>query len=305
MPAAAMPMLKVLMSLFSVAVPTKMWYAPGQPVTVKVDQPSTLVMTTFDGQPVAPKGSADVAAGATVDLRSVFPMVDAPGTYVLFADPQGKSAPADFAGTPIVVEVLNNKETGGTTPMVVKLEPLQYVQMKTNAGPLTETMYYDVAPNTVDAFLRLAGEGYYDGVQFHRVIKGFMIQGGDPTATGTGGPGYNQGAEFNAHKHLPGVLSMARQGDAGEQSGAMPGEHAANSAGSQFFICLDYNGTKALDNKYTAFGQVTDGMAAVNAIGATPTDGSDRPVTPQSIESAEVLPVTPGHNPYAPLGLGK
>ncbi len=290
--AAAMPMLKVLMSLFSVAVPTKLWFPPATPVTVKLEQPSTLVMTTFDGQPVPAKGSADVAAGATADLRSVFPAIDTPGTYVLFADPQGKRAPADFAGTPVVVEVLANKEQGGTTPMVVKLEPLQYVQMKTTAGAMTMTMYYDTSPNTVDSFLRLAGAGYYDGLAFHRVIKGFMLQGGDPTGTGGGGPGFSLNQEFNPKPHTEGVLSMARTSD-------------PNSAGSQFFVCLDYAQTKQLDNQYTTFGKVVDGMATANAIGVTPTGANDKPVTPQVIDDAQVLPVTPGHNPYAAVGLGK
>ena len=304
---AVTPMLKVLLSLFSFVVPTKLWYAPGQPVTVKVDLASTLVLTTFDGKPVAAKGSADVAAGATADLRAVFPAIDAQGTYVLFADPQGKSAPADFQGTPIVVEVLNNKELAAqqsaagdaagaaktlATPMVTKLEPLQYAEMKTTGGPMTATMYYDSSPNTVDSFLRLAGEGYYDGLTFHRVIKGFMIQGGDPTGTGGGGPGFAQNQEFNANPHKEGVLSMARTSD-------------PNSAGSQFFVCLDYAQTQQLDNKYTTFGKVVDGMAAVNQIGGTPTGEGDKPTTPQTIDQAQVLPVTPGHNPYAAMGLGK
>ncbi len=290
--AAAVPVLKVLMSLFSVAVPTKMWFAPGQPVTVKMDQASTLVLTTFDGQKVPAGGPADVAAGATADLRAVFPALDTPGTYVLFADPQGKTAPADFAGTPIVVEVLNNKEAGGTTPMVTKLEPLQYVQMQTNAGPMTMDMAYDVAPNAVDGFLRLNGQGYYDGVLFHRIIKGFVIQGGDPTGAGTGGPGYTTKAEFNGRQHQHGVLSMARTSD-------------PDSAGSQFFICLDYAQTQALDNKYTVFGQVVDGLPTIDALAGAPTGTGDRPTAPQSILTSEVLPVVPGHNPYAAVGLGK
>jgi peptidyl-prolyl cis-trans isomerase B (cyclophilin B) len=279
-------MLKVLMSLFSVILPSKLWFAPGQPIAVKVDQASTLVLTTFDGKPVPAKGSADVAAGATVDLKAVFPVLEAPGTYLVYADPQGKTSPADFVGTPVVVEVLSNKETGGSAPMVTKLEPLQYVQMKTTGGDLTMTMYYDSSPNTVDSFLRLAGEGYYDGLLFHRVIKGFMIQGGDPTGTGGGGPGFSQNAEFNSYPHKEGVLSMARTND-------------PNSAGSQFFICLDYAGTQQLDGKYTTFGKVVSGFEGVQKIGATPTGDGDRPNAPQTIDKAEVLSVTPGHNPYA------
>ena len=295
MAAELTPLMKMLMALFSAVVPTKMWFAPGQPVTVKVDKATTLVMTTFDGTAVAAKGSADVAAGATADLMTVFPTIATPGTYVLYADPAGKTAAADFVGTPIVVEVLDNKERPGGTPMVVKLEPLQYVKMKTTGGTLTEAMYYDVAPNTVDSFLRLAGQGYYDGLSFHRVISGFMIQGGDPTGTGGGGPGFSVGGEFNPRPHLEGVLSMARTSD-------------PNSAGSQFFVCLDYNGphgTKQLDGQYTAFGKVVDGFDAVKAIGATKTDANDKPATPQTIDEVQVLPVTPGHNPYAGMGIGK
>ncbi len=280
------------MSLFSVAVPTKMWFAPAQPIAVKLDQASTLVLTTFDGRKVPAEGPADVAAGATADLRAVFPALATPGTYVLFADPQGKSAPADFAGTPIVVEVLANKEQGGAAPMVVKLEPLQYVQMATNAGPMTMTMAYDVAPNTVDSFLRLNGQGYYDGITFHRIIKGFVIQGGDPTGTGGGGPGYTVNQEFNAKQHQHGVLSMARTSD-------------PNSAGSQFFICLDYAQTQQLDNKYTVFGQVVDGLPTIDALAGVTTAEGDRPTATQSIQESNVLPVTPGHNPYAAAGLGK
>ncbi len=285
----ATPMMKMMMALFSVVVPTKMWFAPAQPLTVKVSAASTLVLTTFDGQPVKAAASADAAAGATVDLKTVFPTLATPGTYVLFADPQGKTSPADFAGTPVVVEVLANKEQGGPGGlMVVKMEPLQYVQMATTDGPMTMAMWYNVAPNTVDSFLRLAGQGYYDGVQFHRIIKGFMIQGGDPTGTGTGGPGYTVGQEFNPKPHQHGVLSMARTSD-------------PNSAGSQFFICLDYAQTQQLDGKYTTFGQVVDGLPTVDKLGGTATGADDRPTTPQTIDKAEVLPVTPGHNPYAAM----
>jgi peptidyl-prolyl cis-trans isomerase B (cyclophilin B) len=295
MDTAAMPLMaKMLMALFSVVVPSKMWFAPGQPITVKTDRAATLVMTTFDGQAVPAKGSADVSAGATTDLKAVFPTLGTAGTYVLFADPVGKTAPADFVGTPIVVEVLANKELGaaGGGPMITKLEPLQYVQMKTTAGPMVMTMYYDTSPNTVDSFLRLCGEGYYDGLTFHRVIKGFMLQGGDPTGTGGGGPGYSINQEFNPKPHKEGVLSMARTSD-------------PNSAGSQFFVCLDYAQTQQLDNQYTTFGKVVDGMATANAIGVTPTGAGDKPITPQVIDHAEVVPVTPGHNPYVWVGLGK
>ncbi len=173
--------------------------------------------------------------------------------------------------------------------------------MTTKQGSVTMAFYYDVAPVTTDSFLRLAGTGFYDGLTFHRIIKGFMIQGGDPRGDGTGGPGYNVEAEFNDRPHLEGVLSMVRNGDPEERTGAMPRCEYANSAGSQFFICLDYNGTKSLDHKYTAFGRVTSGMDVVKAIGAVPTGAEDRPVEKQVIEKVEVKPVTAAENPYAGL----
>jgi peptidyl-prolyl cis-trans isomerase B (cyclophilin B) len=154
--------------------------------------------------------------------------------------------------------------------------------------------YYDVAPNTVDSFLRLSSEGYYDGLTFHRILPGFVIQGGDPKGDGSGGPGFSVGAEFNPQLHTEGVLSMARAED-------------PNSAGSQFFVCLDYAQTKHLDGKYTAYGKVVDGLAAVKAIASTPLADAEsgKPVTPPLINKAEVFPVTHDHNPYAAMGLGK
>ncbi len=284
-------LMSIIMSLFSVILPTKMWFSPAQPVTVKVDakQPLSLVLTGFDGKAVTAKGSTDApAAGATADLRAMYPdQLGAVGTYVLFAVPKGKTA-AEFVGTPVVVEVVADEAKAG--PMVVKLEPLQYAEMTTDAGKMTMAFYYDVAPNTVDSFLRLAGEGYYDGLTFHRIIPGFVLQGGDPQGTGTGGPGYSVGAEFNDHKHTEGVLSMARSND-------------PNSAGSQFFICLDYNQTRHLDNKYTAYGKVTDGLDVMKKLAQTPIADPEagRPATPPVIKTVEVLPVKPGHNPYADM----
>ena len=287
MPVAS-PVLSALMSVFSVITPPKMWFPPGQDVTlnVKADQPVSLVITGFDGKPLTPSGATDVAPGTPVDVTKMYPDTAQPGTYLIVAVPRGQKAAA-FVGTPIVEETLNNKEPGAPSgPMVTKLEPLEYAVIHTPAGDMTAGFYYDVAPNTVDSFLRLAREGYYDGLTFHRIVPGFVIQGGDPTGTGTGGPGYSVNAEFNDHPHTEGVLSMARAQD-------------PNSAGSQFFVCLDYAQTKQLDNKYTAFGKVVEGMDAVKKIGATPADAdSGKPNTPQVINSVAVMPVMPGHNPY-------
>ena len=129
-------------------------------------------------------------------------------------------------------------------------------------GDVVFEFYAQDAPNTVESFIRLAEQGFYDGLMFHRVIKGFMIQGGDPDGTGTGGPGYSLPAEFNARKHVPGTVAMARSGH-------------PDSAGSQFYICL---GTpSSLDNNYTVFGQVTSGQEHVITFGDEPTGAGDRP----------------------------
>jgi peptidyl-prolyl cis-trans isomerase B (cyclophilin B) len=273
-------------ALFSVLVPTKMWFAPSQPDEFRNagKDDVTLVLTDFAGKVLEAKGPADVTPGKTVDVKSIFPQLSNIGAYVLYAVPKGKALP-DFEGTPVVLQVRGDKQNEVN---VTKVEPLRYAVMDTKDGPITMIFYYDVAPNTVDSFLRLASGGYYDGLTFHRIVPGFVIQGGDPKGNGTGGPGYNLEAEFNDRKHLPGVLSMARAQD-------------PNSAGSQFFICLDYNQTKHLDNQYTAFGQVTSGMDAVNKIAATKLKDPQQgvPETPQVIQKVTVKPVTAQDNPYA------
>ena len=140
-------------------------------------------------------------------------------------------------------------------------------------------LYPDIAPNTVNNFISLINKGYYDGLCFHRVIKGFMIQGGCPDGTGTGGPGYSIRGEFSQNgikndlKHSEGVLSMART--------MMP-----NSAGSQFFIM--HKNSPHLDGAYAAFGKVTEGIEAVNRIAECETDFSDRPIEPQIMKTVTV-----------------
>ena len=149
------------------------------------------------------------------------------------------------------------------------------VELDTSKGPIRLQFLPDVAPGHVKNFLALAQIGFYDNLIFHRVISGFMIQGGCPLGTGTGDGGYKIRAEFNATPHVAGVLSMARSND-------------PNSAGTQFFICL---GTHThLDRSYTAFGKVADeeSMKTVKAIGAVKVGGSDRPVENVTIKKATV-----------------
>jgi cyclophilin family peptidyl-prolyl cis-trans isomerase len=145
--------------------------------------------------------------------------------------------------------------------------------LHTSAGPI-EVEFFDAdAPKTVENFRKLAGDGFYDGLIFHRVIPDFMIQGGCPEGTGTGGPGYTFEDEFNQHKIERGALAMANAGP--------------NTNGSQFFI-VTVDAAPWLDGKHTVFGRITDGMDAVDAIEETETGASDRPVEPQVIERIDL-----------------
>ena len=156
--------------------------------------------------------------------------------------------------------------------------PVVTIEME-NGSVIKAELYPQVAPNTVNNFISLVKKGFYDGVIFHRVISGFMLQGGDPDGTGMGGPGYCIKGEFtqngfhNNLKHEPGVLSMART--------MMP-----NSAGSQFFIM--HKSAPHLDGAYAAFGQVTEGMDVVNDIAAVPTNYNDRPLETQRMKKVTV-----------------
>jgi len=155
--------------------------------------------------------------------------------------------------------------------------------IKTTEGEMVIEFWPDVAPGHVENFKKLAKKGYYDGTCFHRVIKEFMIQGGDPLTKdpsaegrwGTGGPGYTIKAEFNDRPHTRGVLSMARSSD-------------PDSAGSQFFIC--HGNPRFLDRQYTAFGKVIKGDEVLEKIAMTATRTQDRPVQRMGIESVQIVP---------------
>jgi peptidyl-prolyl cis-trans isomerase B (cyclophilin B) len=155
--------------------------------------------------------------------------------------------------------------------------------IKTSEGEMVAEFWPDVAPKTVENFKKLAKAGFYDGTAFHRVIKGFMIQGGDPltkdeskqASWGTGDPGYKIDAEFNKKSHERGVLSMARSQD-------------PNSAGSQFFIC--HGAPKFLDGQYTAFGKLIKGDDVLEKIATTKTGPNDRPEKRMNVESIKIVP---------------
>ena len=145
--------------------------------------------------------------------------------------------------------------------------------LHTNHGPIELELFEGEAPKTVENFRKLAGDGFYDGLVFHRVIKDFMIQGGCPEGTGTGGPGYTFEDEINEHKVVRGALAMANAGP--------------NTNGSQFFI-VTTDAAPWLDGKHTVFGRVTSGQDVVDRISEADRDGSDRPKTPITIDRLEI-----------------
>jgi peptidyl-prolyl cis-trans isomerase B (cyclophilin B) len=147
--------------------------------------------------------------------------------------------------------------------------------MNTTHGTIALELFDEDAPKTVENFRKLAGDGFYEGIIFHRVIPDFMIQSGCPDGRGTGGPGYTFEDEFNEHRVVRGALAMANAGP--------------NTNGSQFFI-VTADSAPWLDGKHTVFGQVTSGMDAVDAIEASPTGAQDRPIDPPKIESIVLDP---------------
>src|SRR6476659_8838996 len=145
--------------------------------------------------------------------------------------------------------------------------------LQTNHGPIEIELFPGEAPKTVGNFVKLARDGFYDGLIFHRVIDGFMVQGGDPTGTGSGGPGYQFEDEFNDHPVERGALAMANAGP--------------NTNGSQFFV-VTADACTWLDGKHTVFGGVTSGMDVVDAISHVPKDGRDKPLDDVRIESIDL-----------------
>ena len=187
------------------------------------------------------------------------------------SEPQAADPTEPPAAEETAAEETAEEKTEGGNPIVT-------IQMK-DLGTITVELYPDVAPNTVANFVTLAQSGFYDGLTFHRVIPGFMIQGGDPLGNGTGGPGYSIKGEFSQNgvkndlKHTRGVISMARSMD-------------PNSAGSQFFIM--HADAPHLDGGYAAFGKVTDGLDVVDAIASVKTGANDKPVEDVVIEKMTV-----------------
>jgi peptidyl-prolyl cis-trans isomerase B (cyclophilin B) len=191
-----------------------------------------------------------------------------------------------LASLAIGVAETRGQEKKETTPMTTPMtesNKKEVAVIKTSEGEMVAEFWPDVAPKTVENFKKLAKSGFYDGTAFHRVIRGFMIQGGDPLTKdeskqgswGTGDPGYKIQAEFNKKPHEKGVLSMARSQD-------------PNSAGSQFFIC--HGEPRFLDGQYTAFGKLIKGEDVLEKIATTKTGPNDRPEKRMNVESIKIVP---------------
>jgi peptidyl-prolyl cis-trans isomerase B (cyclophilin B) len=191
-----------------------------------------------------------------------------------------------LASLAIGVAETRGQEKKDTTPMTTPMtesNKKEVAVIKTSEGEMVAEFWPDVAPKTVENFKKLAKSGFYDGTAFHRIIRGFMIQGGDPLtkdeskqgAWGTGDPGYKIQAEFNKKAHEKGVLSMARSQD-------------PNSAGSQFFIC--HGEPRFLDGQYTAFGKLIKGEDVLEKIATTKTGPNDRPEKRMNVESIKIVP---------------
>lgn len=201
--------------------------------------PSQSILTRIGPRPAAKAGPS---LSGTIELAAI-----EPGALQIEALYNPRRPSPDFQGA--------EAETSNRVAFNVKGGKKLHVRLTTEAGPIMLEFFPERAHNHVLSFVQLAAKGYFNGISFHRIVPGFVIQGGDPTGSGSGGPGYKIPAEFNDYPHDLGVLSMARTSD-------------PHSAGSQFFVCLSRERTAGLDNQYTVFGKVVSGIEAVQKIGA-------------------------------------
>lgn len=265
--------------------PARLYFQPDHPVPVKI-APGVVSVALLSPQD-AKQATATVPKAGEVDLASLLPGVwDGQTHYVQGLDKAGEPVGSALVVVPLwpptpEVRAAVSERRGGK-PMGLRIYAERRAVLHTTEGDIVLGFSPEAAPNTVWNFMELVKGGLYTNVPFHRVVPGFVIQGGDPTGTGLGGPGYWIDLEASDKPHRAGTLSMARSSD-------------PNSAGSQFFICLDRENCRSLDHKYAAFGDVVSGMNVVNKIAATPLADpqSGKPVNEPQIKSAELIPAPP------------
>lgn len=209
----------------------------------------------------------DASTTPTSPVSNTTPVV--PETNGMENAPSGNTNPSEA----VVNNLEENMQQAGKPEMVIDENKKYSAVIKTNKGDISLDLFASESPITVNNFVSLAESGFYDGTIFHRVIEDFMIQGGDPTGTGTGGPGYSFEDEFNDVKLVSGSLAMANSGP--------------DTNGSQFFIVTAAS-TPWLDGKHTNFGKVTAGMDVVEAISVVKKNAADKPLEPVTIESIEI-----------------
>jgi peptidyl-prolyl cis-trans isomerase B (cyclophilin B) len=277
--------------------PVRLYFQPNQPIPVQfnaqglsklhqsADTPLQLALLTPAGK-VQQKVAIDPNK-TTLDLMELFPAQGRQSSILWNGSTwylqlvAGENQPI---GSPlVVVPLVPPSQRGQATPSALRIYPEKLVVFDTTAGTIGIRLDPAAAPNTTMQFSNLVTGGFYTNVIFHRVIPQFVIQGGDPTGSGTGGPGFFIDLESSSKAHTRGTVSMARQGN------------DINSSGSQFFICLSRQAVASLDRQYTAFGDVVWGMDAVDRIVALPTssDGANRPLNPPVIKKAVLVAAPP------------
>jgi len=267
--------------------------------TVQTEQGDSLKVAPLGGAPLTPAGKLTPNAEGYADLAAIYPQMRKGGAFIvtvpgaqplvvntIYNPGRGPNEIKQIAQDPqflAIPEAQKKKILRQFEPTVTTVAPLEYAVISTSAGDITVTFAYDKAPYTINNFVTLAKGGFYNNSAFHRIMKGFMAQGGDsmamdPEMAGTGGPGHQIMAEFSDMKHERGVLSMARSQD-------------PNSAGSQFFLMHQANA--GLDGQYTAFGRITSGIEVVDKLAETPAEagsGSVAVAQRPKLNSIKVLP---------------
>ena len=290
------------------------WVPAGRGVEVRYEGegPAELALTSFAGAEVEAVGEAAVEPGAVVDVTAVFGRRP-PGAWLLYAVEPGGDPAAGFLGTPLVLDVRAGAGPGGAgaEAVVTRVVPMRYAELTVGqgevaggaGGTMTIALDYEASPHNVANFADLIASGFYDGLTLHRIVPGYLIQGGDPAGDGTGGPGYAVDAELGDRPFVFGTVAAARLTDPLERQGNAPRPAAADSAGSQFFLTLDVSDRSAryLRRRFSVLGRVIDGLDVLEALSSLPTGPDGRPADPPVIGRFELKPVVQDANPQPGL----